>query len=69
MQGGLDVSTDCSLVSISITMTFCGLFSKDTGEAYLKVCLVLRSMYITVSFYFISIRSKCLSASYRDEGS
>ena len=32
-NAGLGVSTDCSLVSRSITLKFCGLFSQDTGEA------------------------------------
>ena len=68
-NAGLGVSTDCSLVSRSITMTFYGLFAQDTAEAWLKVCLVLGSMYITVSLHFISMRSKCLSASYRGERS
>ena len=32
-NSGLGVSTDCSLVSRSVTMTFWGLFSQNTGEA------------------------------------
>ena len=33
-NSGLGVSTDCSLVSRSNTMTFYGLFSQDTAEAW-----------------------------------
>ena len=68
-NAGLGVSTGCSLVSRSITMTFCGLFSQDTGEAYLKNCLVLEPKYFTVSLHCIRIQSKCFSATYRGEGS